>query len=1637
MLNLRSEKGSALVIVVMITLVLMTLATTNVMMTRFEMQHAQTDVVTQQAFEAAKAGVNYGVAYVRAHASAGYLPGSDELANVDMPDGMMEGYTYFRDTDWETPGIYIDATDRDTVMTISEGEYNGLKAVSRPYRVTSRVKGLQNERALVYQDFYVNFIPIFQFASFYDGDWELHNGPQMTFAGRIHTNSNAYLNSHATTRMFNLTGNSIITAAGRFYNSNHPLNPEGNNGNTANDYFLIPGSDPNSGTGSGNWVRGIDASGEWNGFDGATGVATTGRWWPTHWNEENSTVDFDENMLGIYSPGGQAADPEGENSLVKDRAHGIQPLSLPLPEEVGNIELIKKGEASDIGTSLHASRIYWQAALRVETVPRSEVYYPDTTWAIDRHGTKYRFARDEDLLVRPTYTYYLDEQNQEHPVTYTNFPESQINHKEQPNITNASIWRQPNFVPSTIPDEPVTNDTLRVYYERVDEFGEDNHGETDLGFVPGLRAVVLEAEIFQDHSTGTTDAWQEQADTGLAGWYGTGYMQAVDTNGSQGTYTSANGSRLSYDVYFNTTGTWYVWAYGYGATGNDDAFHIAVGGGTSVEMTVNNGAFGWNNENLSGNPATLTVNNAGLNTINVWVSEDGVALDQILLVHAEDVDGNAVGATYDPDPPSPHILVEAEDFVNFVDDGPGGDNIWEVRTDGDRGAWTGSGYMHVTDNDGNNNNYGYCGDISASTPRLDYQVNFPAAGTWYIYSYACGTGGTSDSHHMGLNNSCMAERISLSGGGNFQWADDNMSNQRISLTVPSAGTHTVNVWQREDGSNIDKFVLSQDQNLDPDNMPDMTPTHRVPTLIAQDFFKSSPDPTKPYMVIEAEQYHHAVSRGDRQWVESDSRVDSDSEGYGGLSYMTTIGSDYTGADYANNSAELIYYVYFDTTGTWTVWNRGHRDGNSSSFHVGLDYVDVTSGEDAEIANAGSDFWAWGNERSGNNTVTLDIDNVGVHTLHVWHERTGAGLDQFVITRPGASVTPSGVMTPETVNVERENFMPLSNLVLDADGGDSGDFYMWQKSYEIGTVRLGGTDVGDLTNTENRHYVVFIKPRDPNQTVNVSNIRLDNPMPTDATSDNDYLDPSQWVLNTSVESGDDLWQDSGGYWDDVDSLATSAYITWSREDRRTKFNHYVKFDVDVPVNVFVGFQEDHSDDDMQSTRWLREGSMGSNMSEFAGFANFYDDNNDVWLSMTNINTENFLSDTLLAVFDNDGALPSGIEIPNDMMIDNSTTKTAYLQAASAFDPNNGTVTEWEVRVLREHTVPMGEGLEDSVFIAVIDVLRDPPRHPVSGKKFDPFGIWAADFREEYLNENMDRFGVGRNANGRMSIQPNQNQVVVCHVPPGNSGNPQTLSVGYSAWFGPAGHQMHEEDYFGECLNDDRYTISNEGQPFQSGVRVYNGDRLADWMDTLGVDSEYRGLTFASENIFFLQGNYNTNGPEYYAADYFTHTYHDPDENNPLPDLPERIPSAIMADVVRLLSTEYATNLGNLGDGWMDARSHIGNRNTRPAEETTYCFAMITGNIETDNGNGIYSGGVHNLARYLEHWGGEDHNWATSIVCLYEGDTAEEFNLNYYSPPNRRWTFDQRFLQVNGWPPLTPLVRDTEGGPWVYDRGSRDF
>ncbi|MBN1608342.1 MAG: hypothetical protein JW940_17055 [Polyangiaceae bacterium] len=156
--------------------------------------------------------------------------------------------------------------------------------------------------------------------------------------------------------------------------------------------------------------------------------------------------------------------------------------------------------------------------------------------------------------------------------------------------------------------------------------------------------VVMEAEHFDVNTAQGKDTplgehrWTLTADASASG----GQLMAATPNNNalhNADYV-ANAPRLDYQVKFATPGTYYVWLRGTGGTADDDSCHVGLeGAAVDTADRISQfglGSLGWSKTTMDGPqyarlPATVTIDQAGIVTVNVWMREDGFKLDKIVL----------------------------------------------------------------------------------------------------------------------------------------------------------------------------------------------------------------------------------------------------------------------------------------------------------------------------------------------------------------------------------------------------------------------------------------------------------------------------------------------------------------------------------------------------------------------------------------------------------------------------------------------------------------------------------------------------------------------------------------------------------------------------------------------------------------------------------------------------------------------------------------------------------------------------------------------------------------------------------------------------------------------------------------------
>lgn len=158
----------------------------------------------------------------------------------------------------------------------------------------------------------------------------------------------------------------------------------------------------------------------------------------------------------------------------------------------------------------------------------------------------------------------------------------------------------------------------------------------EFAFLATGGVAAFEAEAFTGSDPGATGAtWSEQS----AGAASDGSYLLAEPNTGTNTGDDTTGPRLDYRVDFEQAGTYYVWVRVRSDTNVDDSVHVGLDGtivsdGRWGMWHGNYGDWGWADEvdgRSSPDRVTVVVSDLGVHTVNLWMREDGVAVDKVIL----------------------------------------------------------------------------------------------------------------------------------------------------------------------------------------------------------------------------------------------------------------------------------------------------------------------------------------------------------------------------------------------------------------------------------------------------------------------------------------------------------------------------------------------------------------------------------------------------------------------------------------------------------------------------------------------------------------------------------------------------------------------------------------------------------------------------------------------------------------------------------------------------------------------------------------------------------------------------------------------------------------------------------------------
>jgi hypothetical protein len=158
------------------------------------------------------------------------------------------------------------------------------------------------------------------------------------------------------------------------------------------------------------------------------------------------------------------------------------------------------------------------------------------------------------------------------------------------------------------------------------------------------------------------------------------------------------------------------------------------------------------------------------------------------------------------------------------------------------------------------------------------------------------------------------------------------------------------------------------------------------------------------VVLEAEHFGGNINRRGRSWLTQ--TILSDYTGSGYVSALPDTILNFT-TGYTITSPELHYTINFTTTSIYTVWLRGYApDAAGDSLYIALD-------EQTPMLLTGfaPQTWSWANRNPQDTSVTIEVTEPGLHTLHLWQREDGLRLDRILLTTD-SSYNPIGNGPPE-------------------------------------------------------------------------------------------------------------------------------------------------------------------------------------------------------------------------------------------------------------------------------------------------------------------------------------------------------------------------------------------------------------------------------------------------------------------------------------------------------------------------------------------------------------------------------------------------------------------------------------------------
>jgi len=563
--------------------------------------------------------------------------------------------------------------------------------------------------------------------------------------------------------------------------------------------------------------------------------------------------------------------------------------------------------------------------------------------------------------------------------------------------------------------------------------------------------ISIEVENFDTKTEASNKQWVSSNKSGASG------SASMVTTPDTGTIKKSKiGSPvMNYKVYFDEAGTYKVWLRGSGDTsgneGKSDSAHVGINGSLNTAAGIQNfpPQWRWSNEKRSGGSATLQVPAPGLHTINIWMREDGLILDKLVLAknaayipsdqgpitstttaqNTASSEDETIAGTIDTenDPETPAITATTDTSLISVEI-----ENYTSRSAQDAHQWQ------------ENNKPGSSVSAMAATPNtgklntkangsaaLNYSLQFSEAGTYYVWLRGWGDSngaGKNDSVHVGINGNSNNTEVLENFPNNWTWSNKKRNSGRVTVKIPAAGVHTVNLSMREDGIILDKLILTKDASLIPTGsgydatVANVSVSGTSGTTTAPEATTATLNQNFVAIRIEAEDY---TTKSER-WVltspgnipnfqdDPDGPHNHSASGKANLellpdtrvTHSDPVSGGPDGSLWGNPGPgpRIEYMVNMPEAGRYLVYVKTYStNSEDNGIHVGINGTMPNSGK--RIQTCAKNKWIWTSSQRTNEEhcgvpkqIWLDVQAPGPNKITFYAREDGFELDQFLLLK---------------------------------------------------------------------------------------------------------------------------------------------------------------------------------------------------------------------------------------------------------------------------------------------------------------------------------------------------------------------------------------------------------------------------------------------------------------------------------------------------------------------------------------------------------------------------------------------------------------------------------------------------------------